>query len=253
MLAKRIIPTLLVRGRTLVKGERFDSWRSIGHALQGAKVHARRGVDELCILDIAATAEGRGPDLDMVRELSEGCFIPITVGGGVRSLKDIDALLRAGADKVAICTGIWTSPGLLTDASRRFGAQAIVACVDVKDGWAMTHSGTQRGTTWAGQSNFTAKSVAAALGPMGAGEILLSSVDRDGTMAGYDLALIREVSQAVDIPVIASGGCSGYEDMLAAFQAGADACAAGALFAFTDATPRGAAQFLKTNGMEVRL
>lgn len=252
-LARRIVPTLLVRGRTLVKGERFDSWRSIGHALQGAKVHARRGVDELLILDIAATAEGRGPDLDMVRELSEGCFIPITVGGGVRTLQDIDALLRAGADKVAICTGIWTEPGLLTDASRRFGAQALVACLDVRGRSVMTHSGKQLGTNWCGQSNFNPVHVAAALGPMGAGEILLSSVDRDGTMAGYDLDLIREVAQAVDVPVIASGGCSGYEDMLAAFQAGADACAAGALFAFTDSTPRGAAQFLKSHNVEVRL
>ena len=253
MLAKRIIPTLLVRGRTLVKGERYDSWRSIGHALQGAKVHAMRGVDELIILDVSATAENRGPDLEMVKELSDGCFIPITVGGGVRSLKDIDALLRAGADKCAICTGIWTEPGLLTDASRHFGAQAIVACIDVRDGWAMTHSGRQRGMNWCGQTNFTAKSIAMAMGPMGAGEILLSSIDRDGTMQGYDLDLIREVSQAVDIPVIASGGCSGYENMLEAFKAGADACAAGALFAFSDSTPKGAAKFLKSHGMEVRL
>lgn len=253
MLAKRVIPTMLCRGRTLVKGERFNGWRSIGHVAQAARVHAKRGVDELLILDIAATAEGRGPDLSLVRELSEGCFIPITVGGGVRSLQDIDALLRAGADKVAICTGLWTVPGLLTDASRKFGAQALVACVDVREGWVTTHSGSQRGTNWCGQSNFIPMYVAPALSAMGAGEILLSSVDRDGTMAGYDLELIREVSQAVSVPVIASGGCSGYQDMLAAFHHGADACAAGALFAFTDSTPRGAAQFLKKQGMEVRL
>jgi cyclase len=246
MLAKRIIPTLLVRGRTLVKGERFDSWRSIGHALQGAKVHARRGVDELMILDIAATAEGRGPDLDMVRELSEGCFIPITVGGGVRSLQDIDALLRAGADKVCIGTGFWEAPKIVEHAAQHFGRQAIVVSVDALPGGTSYRCGQQ--TRQAAPLN-----VAICAAQQGAGEILLSSVDRDGTMAGYDLDLIREVAQAVDVPVIASGGCSGYEDMLAAFQAGADACAAGALFAFTDSTPRGAAQFLKTRGMEVRL
>lgn len=247
MLAKRIIPTLLVRGRTLVKGERYDSWRSIGHALQGAKVHAKRGVDELLILDIAATAEGRGPDLDMVRELSEGCFIPITVGGGVRSLADIDALLRAGADKVCIGTAAFELPSLIPDARQRFGAQAIVASLDVRGGQV-----TYRCGSYALEPD-TPRAVALALERAGAGEILLSSVDRDGTMAGYDLDLIREVAQAVDVPVIASGGCSGYEDMLAAFRAGADACAAGALFAFTDSTPRGAAQHLKAHGVEVRL
>lgn len=252
MLAKRVIPTLLCRGRTLVKGQKFDSWRSIGHALQGARVHAKRGVDELLILDIAATAEGRGPDLDMVRELSEGCFIPITVGGGVRSVEDIRNLLLAGADKVAVCTWLH-APGqtLLEDASARFGRQAIVACVEYR----LVHGLGNLTTYRCGTQSLLAspQDWARWLDGHGAGEILLSSIDRDGTMTGYDLDLIREVSQAVSVPVIASGGCSGYPDMLAAFKAGADACAAGALFAFTDSTPKGAAQFLKQHGMEVRV
>jgi cyclase len=126
MLAKRVIPTMLVRGRTLVKGIAFDAWRSIGHAAQAARVHARRGVDELLILDISATAEGRGPDLDLVRELSADCFIPITVGGGVRSCEDIDKLLRAGADKVAIGAALHTVPAVLWHAARAVRAQAIV-------------------------------------------------------------------------------------------------------------------------------
>lgn len=246
MLAKRVIPTLLVRGRTLVKGERFDGWRSIGHALQGAKVHAKRGVDELLILDIAATAEGRGPDLDMVRELSAGCFIPITVGGGVRSLQDIDALLRAGADKVCIGTAFWEVENLITDAARHFGSQAIVVSIDFTASEVTYRCGKER-------SQCTPWDMARVAVDQGAGEILLSSVDRDGTMQGYDLDLIREVAQAVSVPVIASGGCSGYEDMLAAFKAGADACAAGALWAFGDETPRGAAQFLAKNGVNVRV
>lgn len=254
MLAKRIVPTLLVRGRTLVKGERFDSWRSIGHALQAARVHAMRGVDELVILDISATVEGRLADLGMVRDLTAGCFIPVTVGGGVRSLQDIDALLRAGADKVAIGTGAWEVNRLVEKAARKFGSQAIVVSIDCIRTQGLRRMRTRCNTadgygaramndpaTWA---RFIAKE--------GAGEILLQCIDRDGTMAGYDLDLIREVSQAVSVPVIASGGCSGYEDMEAAFKAGADACAAGALFAFTDATPRGAAQFLKQRGIEVR-
>jgi len=233
MLAKRIIPTMLVRGRTLVKGERFNGWRSIGHAAQAARIHAARGVDELCILDIAATAEGRGPDLDLVRELSDGCFIPITVGGGVKTLHDIDALLRAGADKV--CIG--RSQHIIPAASDRFGKQAIVASLDY---------GPNKGTPWQSME-------AQGLEAFGAGEILLQAMDRDGLMCGYDLATIAAVSPAVSIPVIASGGCSGYADMLAAFRAGADACAAGALFAFTDDTPKGAAQYLKTHGLEARL
>lgn len=237
MLAKRIIPTMLVRGRTLVKGERFNSWRSIGHAAQAARIHAARGVDELCILDISATAEGRGPDLDLVRELSEGCFIPITVGGGVRSIDHINALLRAGADKVCIGAAAREDLTIVDVASDRFGRQAIVVSLDVgAEDW----------------SHHQARN-AQVLESAGCGEILLQDMDRDGTMQGYDLDLIREVSAAVNIPVIASGGCRDYADMLAAFKAGADACAAGALFSFTEATPRGAAQFLKRNQVEVRL
>lgn len=233
MLAKRVIPTMLVRGRTLVKGEKFNSWRSIGYALQSAKIHAARGVDELCILDISATAEGRGPDLDLVRELSEGCFIPITVGGGVRTLEHIDQLLRAGADKVCIRSG----RGVIPEASQHFGRQAIVYSLDVGPG--ANHQAVVNAAR-----NFET---------LGAGEILLQAMDRDGTLQGYDLDLIRAVSAAVNIPVIASGGCGSYEHMLQAFHAGADACAAGAMFAFTDNTPRGAARFLKSQGLEVRL
>lgn len=245
-LARRIIPTLLVRGRTLVKGERFDSWRSIGHAAQAARVHAMRQVDELMILDIAATAEGRGPDLELVRELSEGCFIPITVGGGVRSIDDVDQLLRAGADKVAICTAFWEVPDLVDRATDRFGSQAIVVSLDVREGAATTRCGAHNCGMPALRAALQAENA-------GAGEILLSSVLRDGTMQGYDLDLVREVSTAVSIPVIASGGCASYADMASAFKVGADACAAGALFAFTDATPKGAAQFLKRNNIEVRV
>lgn len=251
-LAKRIIPTVLVKGRTAVKGERFNCWRSIGLAIEKCRVHARRGVDELVLLDVSATAEGRGPDLDLVRELSSGCWIPITVGGGVRSLQDIDALLRAGADKVAVCTWLHAcGQSLLSDAAKRFGSQAIVACVEygLIPGYGvmcMHHCASQASLVipqiWAWEC-----------AEDGAGEILLQSVDRDGTMAGYDLDLIREVSQAVSIPVIASGGCSGYEDMQRAFEAGADACAVGALFSFCDETPRGAAKFLADRGFTMRI
>lgn len=255
MLGKRVIPSLLVKGKRLFKGKGFlASERSIGHAAQAVRVHAARGVDELVILDITATAEGRGPDLALVTQLSETLFVPLTVGGGVRTCKDIDALLRAGADKVCIGTAVIECMDLVSEASARFGRQAIVVSIDCGPG-VHIRCGTQEVVVRMDDGVMPMPPVeyAQAAETQGAGEILLQSIPRDGTMTGYDLDLIREVSQAVSVPVIASGGCSGYEDMLAAFHHGADACAAGALFAFTDATPRGAAQFLKKQGMEVRL
>ena len=234
VLAKRVIPTMLVRGRTLVKGRQFAGDRSIGHAMQAARIHAARGVDELMILDIGATAEGRGPDLDMVRELSEGCFIPITVGGGVHTLREIDALLRAGADKVSICKA--ATQEFIAGAARRFGNQAVVVVIE---------HGRETPQEVGG--------IARDMSDAGAGEIIVQSRNRDGMLGGYALDVIRAVAGAVPIPVVASGGCGSYDHMLAAFRAGADACAAGAMFAFTEATPRGAAQFLNRNNIEVRV
>lgn len=250
MLAKRIVPTLLVKGRQLFKGVSFRaSERSIGHAAQAVRVHGKRGVDELILLDITATAENRGPDLGLVKELSEELFIPLTVGGGVRSLADIDALLRAGADKVSIGAA-WREqepgPLLLRRAAERFGRQAIVASLDIKadEIWNGGRPVPADAYDWPRWVQLLAE---------WAGEILLTSVDRDGTMTGYDLDLIREVSAATSIPVIASGGAGSYADMLAAIHAGADAVAAGAIFQYTEATPRGAAKYLREHSICVRL
>lgn len=241
-LAKRVVVTMLCRGRTLVKGRGFAGDRSVGHVMQAAKIHAARQVDELCILDISATSEGRGPDLEMVRALSADCFIPITVGGGIRTLSAIRDVLKAGADKVCIGRAWEDDAGLVRAAAARFGRQAIVVSLD-----------SCRPALYA-RGIFVHPAIAADwAADEGAGEILLQSKPRDGTMEGYDLDLIREVSNAVSIPVIASGGCSGYEDMLAAIKAGADAVAAGALFQFTDCTPKGASKYLKQHGVEVRL
>lgn len=235
-LCKRVIPVMLVKGQTLVKGTKFNPWRSIGHAAQAARVHARRGVDELCILDVAATAEGRGPDLDLVRQLSEDCYVPITVGGGVKTLHDIDALLRAGADKVCVGHAAKAGDELVSAAAARFGSQAIVVAVDVYRTW----------------GDAAAAREAARCAAAGCGEVLLQCVDYDGMMQGYDLEMIRAVTEAVDVPVIASCGAGTYEHMHEALQAGADAVAAGTMFAFTDQTPKGAAQYLKAKGWEMR-
>ena len=246
MLARRIIPTLLVSGRNLVKGQRFNSWRVVGSAMQAARVHQGREVDELVILDVAATREGRSPDLGMIAELASECRMPLAVGGGIRTVKDVRQLLRHGADKVVIGTSAIEQPDFVREVSDTFGAQAVVVALDVLKSHCHTRCGVR--ITHGAPAHWASEMQA-----RGAGELLLQSIDRDGTMQGYDLDLIRDVSAAVSIPVIASGGCSGYEDMLAAFEAGADACAAGALFQFMDATPKGAAQFLKQHGLEVRL
>lgn len=248
MLAKRIIPTLLCRGRQLVKGVAFDSWRSVGLAAQAVRIHNMRGVDELVLLDITATQEGRGPDLELVKELSEVCFMPLAVGGGIRSLDDAKAVLLAGADKVVIGQAAWT-----TDVVRRMadalGSQAAVVICDVvakiadvdtlKPGVRCMREVAPDRVRW--------------IVEQGAGEILLQSVDRDGTLDGYDTGLIAAVSKAVTVPVVASGGCGNYEHMRQAIEAGASAVAAGAMFQFTDLTPQGAAEYLNKQGIEARV
>lgn len=236
-LAKRIIPSILVRGKTAFKGPGFGAQctRSVGSALAIARTHARRGVDELLILDIGATPEGRGPDLELVRALSDDCYIPITVGGGVRTLDQIDQLLRAGADKVAIGAAARKDASLLIRARDRFGAQALVGIVEDDDGWA------------------EAVTIACDLDHAGAGEIVVQSRVREGGMGGLDFGVAAIVSSGISCPLILSGGCSGPEDMLAAIRAGAAGVAAGALFQFTDTTPRDCALYLQANGIEVRL
>lgn len=245
-LATRVIPSLLFRGDVLVKGKRFDSWRSVGHVLQAARVHAARGVDELIVLDIGATPEGRGPNLALVEKITDASFTPVTVGGGVRSVDDVRDLLRVGADKVAMGTTAIAAPMLLQECAMKFGSQAIAVSIDCRKSIPFTRCGADR--VWSSPVH-----VALYLEKHGAGEILLTSIDREGTMNGYDLELIREVAAAVDIPVIAHGGCGTYQHMHDAIEAGASAVAAGAMFQFTDATPRGASAYLATKGVEVRL
>lgn len=244
MVKTRVIPVLLRRGSSLVKGKSFDSTRSVGLALQAARIHQQRGVDELVILDVAAQD---GPDIAFVKELTEGCFMPLTVGGGVRTLDHIRDLLASGADKVVIGTAAYRTPRLIEEASRKFGAQAITVAIDVdQHGSVHVESGKYPTQQWSVE-------YAKRMERLGAGEILLTSIPRDGTMEGYDLDLIQRVSHAVNIPVIAAGGCSGYRDMADAITAGAHAVAAGALFLFEDSTPQGAAKYLHQHGFNTRL
>lgn len=251
MLKVRIIPTLLYRDFGLVKGERFDSQRAVGSAVQAIKVYNLRGVDELVFVDVTATLQGRGPDLDLIDELADECFMPLAVGGGVRTVEDVRGLLQVGADKVSINTGAVESPDLVQTAAELFGSQCVVVSIDTKE----EADGTSRvwirsGTQPTGRDPVE---LAVEMERLGAGEILLTSIDRDGTMTGYDIDTIRRVSRAVTIPVIASGGAGSFVDMGRALVEGeASAVAAAAMFHFTQQTPAEAKAYLKSLGLPVR-
>ena len=252
MLKTRIVPTLLMKGVGLVKGVGFDSWRRVGAALQSIRVYNLREVDELILLDIAATPGGGAPNFREIDDLADNCFMPMTVGGGVKTLEDIRELLAVGADKVAINSAAVATPELIRAGSAEFGAQCIVVSIDVRrhaDGRAEVV--TECGRTLTGRNPVEWAKMAAGLG---AGEILLTSVERDGAMVGYDVDLVRDVSAAVDVPVIASGGCGNYghmADVLGGTRA--SAVAAASIFHFTEQTPREAKRYLASHGFPVRL
>ncbi|MDX2083907.1 MAG: imidazole glycerol phosphate synthase cyclase subunit [Candidatus Melainabacteria bacterium] len=252
MLKTRIIPTLLWKDLGLVKGVGFDSWRRVGTVLPAIKVYNRRNVDELVLLDITATADGREPDYESVAEFCQESFVPMAVGGGIRSLAHIQGLLRAGADKVVINTAAYSHPELITQAAQRYGSQCVVVSIDVL----LQPEGTYLCKSHAAQQNtaYTPVEWAKTVEALGAGEILLTSIVRDGTMAGYDLDLLQQVSAAVSIPVIAAGGAGTPEHCLQALTAGgSSAIAAASLFHFTEQTPLEIKQYLHSQGIPVRL
>ena len=246
MLATRIIPTLLCRRRQLIKGKQFQSWRSVGVVAQAVRVFQSRGGDELILLDISATPEGKTPDLKLIEELADVCFMPLAVGGGIRTVEQAQDLLRVGADKVVIGQALYKDPYLATKINEKMGAQAVIVAIDTKDGQVCTEGGTQT-------QQVDAQAYAVVLETMGVGEIMVTSVEREGTMEGYDLQTIKTVADAVSIPVIAHGGAGTYQHMAQAVVAGASAVAAGAMYQFKEATPKAAAEFLHEQGIEARL
>jgi cyclase len=209
-----------------------------------------RQVDELIVVDISATKEGRCPDFEVVKEFSCECFVPLTVGGGIRSIEDIRNLLKAGADKVCINSFVYQNPDFIKQVAEIFGSQCIVVSVDAKkdqDGFyqCYSHSGTK-------PTGIKVEEWVKRVEDLGAGEILITSIDRDGTMQGYDLDLIKLVTKNVKVPVIASGGSGKYEDLLDAISVGAKAVSAASIFQFTEQTPLEAKKFLASNGILVR-
>jgi len=250
MLAKRIIPCLDVKDGRVVKGVRFVDLRDAGDPVEAAIAYDAQDADELVFLDITASHEARDIMLDVVRRTAEGIYMPLTVGGGIRSVDDVRRLLRAGADKVSLNTAALARPELIREAAERFGSQCIVVAVDARregDHWGVyTHGGRNA----AGRDAVTWTQEAVALG---AGEILLTSMDRDGTKHGYDLELTRAVSEAVTVPVIASGGAGTLEHFHEALVDGrADAALAASLFHFGIHTIAETKRYLADRGVEVR-
>lgn len=252
MLKIRVMPTLLFKDLGLVKGSGFESWRRVGSAMQAIKVYNMREVDELVFVDITATNDNRPPDYETVDELADECFMPLTVGGGVCTLEHVRRLLQVGADKVAFNTAAVEKPALIQQAAGQFGTQCVVVSIDVRrhaDGTCEVY--THSGTLATGKDPV---SLAQEVEALGAGEILLTSIDRDGTMTGYDIELTRRVCEAVTIPVIAAGGAGSYEDMAQVLREGrASAVAAASIFHFTQQTPLEAKRYLHDQGFRVRL
>lgn len=252
MLAKRIIPCLDVKDGRVVKGINFVNLRDAGDPVEQAKIYDREGADELVFLDITASHEGRGLMLDIARRVAESVFIPFTVGGGIGSLADIHAIISTGADKVSINTAAVRNPGLITEGAKAFGSQAIVVAIDARrrldgSGWEITTHGGRRRTgkdavAWAKECQ-----------ERGAGEILLTSMDADGTKAGFDIELTRAISRVVTIPVIASGGAGALEHFAEAIVAGgASAVLAASLFHFKELSIQQVKDYLAQQHIVVR-
>jgi len=251
MLAKRIIPCLDVKDGRVVKGTQFVSLKDAGDPVENAKNYDEQGADEIAFLDITASHEKRDILIDIVRRTAEEIFIPLTVGGGVRNLEDIRKLLKAGADKVSINTAAVKDPAFVKRASKRFGSQCIVIAIDAKkreEGWEVyTHGGRV-------PTGIDAVFWANEMEEMGAGEILLTSMDRDGTKDGYDIALTRTISEQAAIPVIASGGVGTLEHLYEGLVFGkADAVLAASIFHYKEFTMAQVKSYLKEKGVVVRL
>ncbi len=250
MLKPRLIPCLDVKNGRVVKGVNFENLIDAGDPVLQAKFYYEQGADELCFLDITASEENRGTILNVVKKVAQVCFIPFTVGGGIRELQDFSNLLKCGADKVSINSAAIKNPDLISQAANKFGAQCVVVAIDAKKNSSgnfeiFTHGGKK-------PTGIEAIGWAKKVESLGAGEILLTSMDRDGTKAGYDLDLIEKITSHVSIPVIASGGVGKLEHLHEGLRAGASAILAASIFHFKTFSISQAKDFLSEKGIEMR-
>lgn len=252
MLSKRVIPCLDVTDGRVVKGTKFLDLRDAGDPVECAKAYDTQGADELVFLDITASSDGRNTMLDVVRRTAEQCFMPLTVGGGIRTIDDVRTMLLAGADKVSMNTSAIQTPTLIADAANQFGSQCVVVAIDAKrnagGGWTVFTHGGRKAT------DLDAVNWAREVWELGAGEILLTSMDADGTRDGYDLDLTSAVSSAIEIPVIASGGAGTLQHMVDVLSTGrADAVLAASIFHFGEFTIAQAKRHLAEAGIPIRV
>ena len=251
MLKNRIIPCLDVKNGRVVKGINFVDLKDAGDPVEQAKIYSDGGADEICFLDITASNENRGTIYDVVKDTSKKCFVPLTVGGGVRSVEDINKLLNCGADKVSINTAAVQNAEVVVESSKKFGSQCIVVAIDAKkngDLWEVfTHGG--RNNTGINAIEFAGK-----MEKCGAGELLITSMDRDGTQAGYDIDLMSKISSGVNIPVIASGGAGNLDHLVDGIKSGkASAVLAASIFHYGKYSVKEAKQYLDSKGIPVRI
>jgi len=251
MLKSRVIPVVLYDGRVVVKSIGFERHRNVGHPVNVARVYNAREVDELIFLDIAATVEGRAPNFELLQDVADECFMPLTIGGGIKSLEDIRLSLLAGADKVCINSAAAANPSLVTSAASKFGSQCIVVGLDVlrsKEGRYQLYRHWDKSIALEDPFN-----LAKSLVDLGAGEIYLNSVDNDGKMEGFDEELISRVCESVSVPVIVAGGAGKLDDFIFAIKCGASAVGAASIFHFTEATPLEAKRHMLNAGIATRL
>ena len=251
MLKNRIIPCLDVKNGRVVKGINFIDLKDAGDPVEQAKIYSEGGADEICFLDITASNENRSTIYEVVKKTSEKCFVPLTVGGGIKSIEDINKLLKCGADKVSINTAAVQNPKIVMESSLKFGSQCIVVAIDAKrkgDGWNIfTHGGRN-------ETGIDAIKFAKQMEKYGAGELLVTSMDRDGTQRGYDIDLMKKISEMVNIPVIASGGVGNLDHLAEGITNGkANAVLAASIFHYGKYSVKEAKQYLDSKGIPVRI
>ncbi len=251
MLKNRIIPCLDVKDGRVVKGVNFENLIDAGDPISQAKFYYEEGADELCFLDITASNENRSAIFETVKKVAEVCFIPLTVGGGIRAMEDFQQLLLSGADKVSVNSAAIKNPALISEASNKFGAQCVIVAIDAKK----NAQGNYEIFTHGGRNSTGIDAIAWAKKAMelGAGELLVTSMDKDGTKSGYDLELIQKITSQVSIPVIASGGVGNLQHLADGLKAGANAALAASIFHFKEYSVRQAKEFLVSQKIPVRI